>query len=158
MTDIQNIVISAGVQFSGALATGMEDVRIGRLHYHLLRLTLAGLTHEDVAGLDELGRLALQGSDITAQATKVRERQDSSPLARAIAEIVSVDRPDHAELKHRLLGAVLGAYIGVHDDNADVRALLAIQGAASGAAAAVLIAAINRGRADQAWEHYTDTE
>ena len=113
---------------------------------------------KDVARLDELARLALQGSDITAQATEIRERQNSSPLARAIAQIVAVDGPDVAVPKDRLLGAILGAYVGIHEDNADVREQGAIQGATSGATAAVLIAVINRGRVDEAWSHYTDPE
>ncbi len=70
----------------------LEDAGPQRLRYHLLRLTVAGLTEHDVEDLGEPGRLAFQDSDAAEQAEKIVERPDASPLARPIADSRSLRR------------------------------------------------------------------
>ena len=78
----------AGERFRSAVGLGLEDAGARRLRYHLLRLSVAGLTRKDVADLGELGRPAFQESDVTEQAAKIKQRPDASPLAFAIADIL----------------------------------------------------------------------
>jgi hypothetical protein len=101
-----------GENFGAAAALCFEDVEQRRFRYHLRRLTLAGLTNEDVDHLVELGRLAFQDSDLRDQLTKIRARSDASPLAVAFVDILEragrgLGGPVRA--KSVLLGAVLGA-------------------------------------------------
>ena len=86
-----------------------------RIQYHLLRLTLVGLTQEDVEDLRELARLAFEDAEsagVTEQATKIKERTGASALAVAIADIVEQARPagPQGSRAQVMMGAVLGAY------------------------------------------------
>src|SRR5690348_15879531 len=78
----------AGEQFDSAARFGFEDAMQRRLRYHLLRLTVVGLTQQDVQELGELASLAFEGSDVSQQATAISRRVDASPLATAIAQIM----------------------------------------------------------------------
>ncbi len=128
----------AGDGFSSAVNLSFGDAQQRRLRYHLLRLTVAGLTREDVEDLGELGRLAFQDSDIADQTRKIRERSGASPLAVAIADIV--ERAGSGLGPPRLpraamVGAVLGAYAAFGNFDSLDETLVATLGAVGGALA-----------------------
>lgn len=103
----------AGELFSAGRARIFDDTGQRRLHYHLLRLTLAGLTHEDVEDLRELGRRAFQDGNVAEQSTRIRERADASVLALAIVDIVERAVDHDVPREQVMVGALLGAYTAV---------------------------------------------
>jgi hypothetical protein len=145
MTQTDDIAHLAGdhVRFAADLALG--DVRQRSFRYHLLRLTVAGVSREDVEELGELAHLAFEDSDVSAQATRIKERASASPLAFAIADIV--EQTPHAQgplgQKAAMLGAVLGAYAFLNHvddvDQASVAALGAVGGAVAMTASNVIL-------------------
>lgn len=78
-----------GERFESATHFGFEDAILRRLRYHLLRLTVVGLTRQEVQELGELGRLAFDGSDVSQEAAMISQRADASPLASAIAWVIT---------------------------------------------------------------------
>jgi hypothetical protein len=76
----------AGEQFDSAARFGFEDTMQRRLRYHLLRLTVVGLTQQDVQELGELARLAFEGSDVSQQAATISRRVDAPRRAVRLAE------------------------------------------------------------------------
>ncbi len=138
MAEANDLSREAGGHFRSAVDLSFEDAMQQRLRYHLLRLTLVGLTREDVEDLGELGRLAFQESDVTGQATKIKQRPDASSLAFAIADILEragggVRGP--VSLRTVMLGAVLGAYASLGGVRDDAQTAAAVLGAIAGAVA-----------------------
>ncbi len=138
MSESKNTVpIEAGEHFSSAVGLGFEDAAARRLRYHLLRLSVVGLTKRDVDDLGELRRLAFQESDVTQQAAKIKQRPDASSLAFAVADILEragrgVRGP--VSLKAVMFGTILGAYTSLAVRDADP-STTAILGAIGGAVA-----------------------
>jgi hypothetical protein len=119
VSQTEDISREAGERFDDAVGFGFEDARLLHLSYHLLRLTVVGLTQADVEDLGELGRLAFQESDVTQQTAKIKQRPDAS-LAFAIADIVEqagqgLSGP--AARRPVMFGAVLGAYTALGRDD-----------------------------------------
>ena len=138
MTGTEDISREAGEHFRSAADFSFQDAMQRRLRYHLLRLTVVGLSQDDVEDLGELGRLAFQDSDVTEQSTKIKERADASFLAFAIADIVeraSTGRPASVSLGTVLLGAVLGAYAALGGIPKEEESTVAVLGAIGGAVA-----------------------
>jgi len=138
MSESRSVFREAGEHFESAARFGFEDAMQRRLRYHLLRLTVVGLTRQDVEELGKLARLAFDDSDVTQHATMLRQRADASPLASAIAEIMAsaalgVGGP--VRLPEVMLGAVLGAYAALRDAGDAKQADAAIAGAVGGAVA-----------------------
>lgn len=150
----------AGEHFRFVAGFTFEDAEQRRLRYHLLRLTVVGLGHDDVAELGELGRLAFQGSDVTAQVAKVKARAGASPLARAIAGIVgrATEFPGPGGAKAVMFGAVLGAYAGLSDVKGLDRSVVAVLGAIGGAAASTTSAFVASEVDRLAWADYLQME
>jgi hypothetical protein len=130
----------AGERFDSAARFGFEDAMVRRLRYHLLRLTVVGLTRPEVQELGELGRLAFDGSDVSQQAAMISQRADSSPLGSAIAQIMvkaAAGLGGPARMPAVMLGAVLGAYAALlhagEGDQSDSAIAGAIGGAVAGA-------------------------
>jgi hypothetical protein len=149
MPDVDAVTTDAGAMVTLGAMLGFEDAGQRRLRYHLLRLTVIGLTPRDVEDLGELASLAFAGSDVADRAARIRARPDASPLAAAIGDIVAqsaagVGGP--ASLADIMLGAVLGAYAGMRDDGGD-RTEAAIAGAAGGAIA-IAVAGLERSNID----------
>src|SRR5215212_8692649 len=107
----------AGEQFGVGAGYALEDAQLRSFHYHLLRLTVAGLSSRDVKDLGELGRLAFEGLDMIEELGRIQQRNDLSPLGSAIAGIVAEAGRSGAPatLSSTILGAVLGAYAAVGD-------------------------------------------
>jgi hypothetical protein len=157
MSATKDISREAGEQFRFAAQFSFEDAGQQRLRYHLLRLTSVGLTKEDVEELGELGRLAFQESDVTEQATKIKQRADASSLAFAIADILDgagsgVGGP--VSLRAVMLGAVLGAYTSVSRVPEVDQSAVAILGAIGGAVAASTSTFIRDNVDRRAWAEY----
>jgi hypothetical protein len=137
MTGPSDLSHGAGGYFRSAAEMSFDDALQRRFRYHLLRLTVFGLTDDDVADLGELARLAFENSDPTQQIAKIKQREDVSPLAFAIADIVEQGSSrGSVDLSVVLLGAVLGAYTtqsGIADLDSTT---IAIVGAIGGAVAA----------------------
>ena len=140
MSEAENLPRKAGEHFSVAANFSFEDAQARRFRYHLLRLTVVGLTEEDVKDLGELGRLAFLESDVTAQATKIKQRASASPLAFAIADIMQhagSEFPGRASLKAVMFGTVLGAYASLGRISDIDESAVAIVGAIAGAVGTV---------------------
>ncbi|CCK24499.1 hypothetical protein BN159_0120 [Streptomyces davaonensis JCM 4913] len=137
----QDISRAAGNLFGSGADRVFDDVAQRRLHYHLLRLTLVGLTREDVDELRGLARLVFDSADVSGQAERIRQRPGSSGLAVAIADIVQ-SSTDGLPREQALLGAILGAYTMTGGSAAaaglpaDFRDTAAVLGAVGGAIAA----------------------
>jgi hypothetical protein len=105
------------------------------LRYPLRRLrALLSLPEQDAQELTELGRIVIQG-DVGEVTDRIRQRQDASPLALAIANIVREARLSGGEGRRgAMLGAVFGAYAGLEssesEDDPQVRAVLGAIGGA----------------------------
>ncbi len=157
MADTEDIFRRAGEHFRSAANTSLEDAGPQRLRYHLLRLTVVGLTRKDVQDLGELARLAFQDSDVREQATTIKQSADASPLAFAIADIVeqaSTGLGGAVSLKSVMFGAVLGAYAGL-DGNPDVSApFAATLGAIAGAIATSTSTFVTDNISRQSWFEY----
>ena len=147
----------AGEFFRVAAGLSFEDAEPQRLRYHLLRLTVVGLTKEDVADLAELGRLAFQDSDVKKQATKIKQRVDASPLAFAIADIVEQAGDvlgGRVSTKTVMLGAVLGAYTSLGGASDVPQSSVATLGAIGGAVAVSTNAFVADNINQKSWFEY----
>ncbi|PBC75669.1 hypothetical protein BX265_0340 [Streptomyces sp. TLI_235] len=130
----RNVSRQAGDQFRTGRDFVVEDASLRRLHYHLLRLTLAGLTQAEVDDLSEYARLAFSNADTSAKADTIRGRADASRLAVAVVDIVEQSGPRDRR-GQVLLGAILGAHAGLDGDRRDGRSTDAVTGAVGGAVA-----------------------
>jgi len=129
----------AGEQFDSAARFGFEDAMQRRLRYHLLRLTVVGLTQQDVKELGELARLAFEGSDVSRQAATISQRADASPLASVIAQVMeraAAGLGGPVRMPVVMLGAVLGAYAALRHAGEGDQSDAAVAGAVGGAVAA----------------------
>jgi hypothetical protein len=128
-----------GEQFDSAAHFGFEDAMQRRLRYHLLRLTVVGLSQQDVKELGELARLAFEDSDVSQQAATISQRADASPLASAIAQVMAtaaVGLGGPVRMPVVMLGAVLGAYAALRHAGEGDQSDAAVAGAVGGAVAA----------------------
>ena len=140
MSETQAIRDDAGERFKTAAGFAFEDAQQRRLRYHLLRLTVAGLTHDEVRPLVELGRLAFDDADVTEQVRVIRERPGATRLASALASVVERG-PVAAQFAGRadvLIGAVTGAYAGMLNAGSGDGAQAAVLGAVGGGTAAAV--------------------
>ena len=122
-------------QFHNAVDRAFDDVQQRRLRYHLLRLTVAGLSRDDRPDLLEVARLAFAGEDVGPAVAKVQEREGVTELAVVLAKLVGA-AGGRAAPRDVLLGAVLGAYAGIARFEGLDDSQVAIVGAVAGAVAA----------------------
>jgi hypothetical protein len=117
MSETQTLPRDAGERFDRAVDFAVEDAELRLLRYHLIRLTVVGLSRDEVPSLVELARQAFAGTDVTDRARAVRERPGASALASAIAGIVEQSRPGDpfAPRGDVVIGAVIGAYTAMVD-------------------------------------------
>ena len=140
MSETHTIQDDSGERFEEAAQLAFEDAEQRRLRYHLLRLTVAGLSHDEIPPLVELGRLAFDGADVIEQVRVIKERPGATPLASALASIVERG-PVSAQFATRgdvLIGAVTGAYAGMRDAGSGDAGQAAVLGAVGGATAAAV--------------------
>lgn len=122
----------AGQIFNNGVRYGFEDAQLSSFGYHLLRLTAIGVAGDEVADLLELARAAFQETDVSAHVARIKQRNDHSALALAIADIV--EAAEGRNLRDVMFGAVLGAYTAV-GSRVDDQTLISIIGAIGGAIA-----------------------
>ena len=137
MSETHTIQDDSGERFEEAAQLAFEDAEQRRLRYHLLRLTVAGLSHDEIPPLVELGRLAFDGADVTEQVGVIKQRPGATPLASALASVVERG-PVSAQFATRadvLIGAVTGAYAGMRDAGSGDAGQAAVLGAVGGATA-----------------------
>ena len=162
MSQSEDISRDAGERFSNAGCFSLEDAQLLHLRYHLLRLTVVGLTQEDVTDLAELGRLAFQESDVAQQVAKIKQRSGTSPLAFAIADIVEQAGGGTggvpASRRAVMWGAVLGAYTGLGENQPNQQLNAAVLGAIGGAVAVSTSTFVVDRIDQQAWAEYLRTE
>jgi hypothetical protein len=140
MSETHTIQDDSGERFEEAAQLAFGDAEQRRLRYHLLRLTVAGLSHDEIPPLIELGRLAFDGADVTEQVRVIKERPGATPMASALASIVERG-PVIAQFATRgdvLIGAVTGAYAGMRDAGSGDAVQAAVLGAVGGATAAAV--------------------
>ncbi|MEV8097171.1 hypothetical protein [Kitasatospora sp. NPDC085879] len=138
----QDLSPAAGEAYRIARDFVFEDAALGRLRYHLLRLTTVGLTREEVEDVRELGRLAFDGAETTETAVRIRDRAGASRLAVAFVDIV-----EHAGQDERgpvLVGAVLGAYASLGSVGSGDGPSAALLGAVGGAVVAAARSFVDR--------------
>jgi hypothetical protein len=140
MSETQTLLRDAGERFDRAVAFAVEDAELRQLRYHLIRLTVVGLSRDEVPSIVELARQAFDDRDVTDRARAVRERPGASALASAIAGIVERSRPGDpfARRGDVVIGAVIGAYAAMTDagsGNADEATAAAVLGAVGGGTA-----------------------
>lgn len=140
MSETQTLLRDAGERFDRAVDFAIEDAELRLLRYHLIRLTVVGLSRDEVPSIVELARQAFDDRDVTDQARAVRERPGASVLASAIAGIVERSRPGapFAPRGEVVVGAVVGAYAAMMD---------AGSGKADDATAAAVLGAVGGGTA-----------
>jgi hypothetical protein len=132
----------AAEQFRSAVDFAFEDMDQQRLRYHLLRLTVAGLSQQDVEELGEISRLAFTDGDVSAAADRLRQRADARPLAVVLADLAQAAASGagrRASVRSVLLGAILGAYAGLREIEGMGRSQVAILGAVGGAVAVAAV-------------------
>jgi hypothetical protein len=137
MSETRSFQDDSGERFEEAAQLAFGDAEQRRLRYHLLRLTVAGLSHDEIPPLVELGRLAFDGADVTEQVRVIKERPGATPMASALASIVERG-PVIAQFATRadvLIGAVTGAYAGMRDAGSADAVQAAVLGAVGGATA-----------------------
>ena len=140
MSETRAIRDDAGERFEEAAQLAFEDAEQRRLRYHLLRLTVAGLSHDEIRPLAELARLAFDGADVGEQVRTIRERPGATRLAAALASIVERG-PVSAQFATRadvLIGAVTGAYAGLLNAGSGDGTQAAVLGAVGGGTAAAV--------------------
>ena len=139
MPDKKTFAEEADERFGEGVRFAFQDAMQRRLRYHLLRLTVVGLSQKDVEQLGELGGLVFQDADVTEQVRAITERSDASPLASAIAAIIQGSGPRAGAPRRRaevMVGAVVGAYAGIRDGPGQDQMQTAILGAVGGGIAA----------------------
>jgi hypothetical protein len=143
MSETHTLPRDAGDRFENGVEFAFQDAQQRRLRYHLLRLTVVGLSHDEVPLLVDLARRAFDDADVTAQARAIRERPGASALASAIAGVVERSRggDPFAPRGEVVIGAVVGAYAGLRDvggaDPADATAAAVLGAVGGGTAASV---------------------
>ncbi|HLM04329.1 MAG TPA: hypothetical protein VK402_03950 [Blastococcus sp.] len=140
MSETQATRDDANERFEEAVRFAFQDAQQRRLRYHLLRLTVAGLSHDEVRPLVELGRLAFDGADVTEQASSIKERPGATPLGSALASIVERGpvSDQFATRADVLIGAVTGAYAGLRNASSGDGTQAAVLGAVGGGTAAAV--------------------
>jgi hypothetical protein len=141
MSETQTLSSDAGQRFDDAVDYAFEDAQQRLLRYHLLRLTVVGLTREEIPLIVELAGSAFGDSDVADQVRAITDRPDASVLASAIAGVVERIRtgnpfPPRGEV---VVGAVVGAYAAMRDagsGNREDATTAAVLGAVGGGTAA----------------------
>jgi hypothetical protein len=155
--DAQAVARGAGEALRAATDHSFGDARNG-LRYMLLRLSVVGLSAGERGQLTELARLAFQESDVAAQAGRIRDAADASPLAVAIADLVQ--ETGRTSKRATMLGAISGAYAalrsagGQHDELV-LKGLLA---AVAGATAAATAEFLDGERTRDSWRSFLEKE
>jgi hypothetical protein len=143
MSEPHTLARDAGERFEHGVDFAFQDALQRRLRYHLLRLTVVGLSRDEVPLIVELARRAFDDADVTDQARAIRDRPGASAVASAIADIVERSRggDTFARRGEVVVGAVVGAYAGLVDagagDEADATAAAVLGAVGGGTAASV---------------------
>ena len=141
MSETQTLSSDAGQRFDEAVDYAFEDAQQRLLRYHLLRLTVVGLTRDEVPLIVELARAAFADSDVAGQVRAITDRPDASVLASAIAGVVERIRTGNpfAPRGEVVVAAVVGAYAAMKDagsGNREDATTAAVLGAVGGGTAA----------------------
>jgi hypothetical protein len=117
MSDTQTLTRDAGQRFESGIGFAFDDAMQRRLRYHLLRLTVVGLSRDEIPLIVDLARLAFEDADLADPARVIRDRPTASVLASAIASIAerSGTGSQFAPRAEVVVGAVVGAYAGLMD-------------------------------------------
>lgn len=150
--------VAGSVHYKNAIdisSGSFGDARNG-LKYALMRLSLLGLTEQDREQLGELARLAFQESDVTEAANHIKDRKSASPLAVAIADIVTESSAHGGQkmTKMAMLGALFGAYPARNDHNL----LNGVLGAIAGAVAVATSKFIQDEMEANLWRKFAEME
>lgn len=141
MSETQMLVRDAGQRFEEAMNFAVEDAEQRLLRYHLLRLTVVGLSRDEVPLILDLARQAFADGDLTEQVRAISDRPGATELASAIAAVAERSRTGglfngRGEI---VVGAVLGAYASMRDAGSgdpDAATTAAVLGAVGGGTAA----------------------
>jgi hypothetical protein len=143
MSETQTLARDAGPRFDEAVSVAFEDAQQQLLRYHLVRLTVVGLSRDEVPLILDLARQGFADGDVTEQARAILDRPGATELASAIASIVEQSRvgTPFGGRGPVVIGAVIGAYTSIRDAGAGDPAAAttaAVLGAVGGATAAAL--------------------
>jgi len=143
MSDTQALARDAGRRFEEAVNYAIEDAQLRLLRYHLLRLTVVGLSRDELPLIVDLARRAFDDADVADQATAIRERSGASDLACAIAGIAELSRAGgpFGRRGDVVVAAVVGAYAAMMDagsgNDADATTAAVLGAIGAGTAATV---------------------
>ena len=143
MSDTQALARDAGRRFEEAVNYAIEDAQLRLLRYHLLRLTVVGLSRDELPLIVDLARRAFDDADVADQATAIRERSGASDLACAIAGIAERSRAGgpFGRRGDVVVAAVVGAYAAMMDagsgNDADATTAAVLGAIGAGTAATV---------------------
>jgi hypothetical protein len=117
MSESQTLSRDAGERFEEAVSLAIEDAEQRLLRYHLLRLTVVGLSRDEIPLILELARQAFADGDVTPQVRAISDRPGATELASAIAGLAERSRTGgpFAGRGEVVVGAVLGAYASLRD-------------------------------------------
>ena len=117
MSETHTLSSDAGQRFDEAVDYAFEDAQQRLLRYHLLRLTVVGLSRDEIPLIVELARGAFDDADVAGQVRAITDRPGVSVLASAIAGVVERIRSGNpfAPRGHVVVGAVVGAYAAMKD-------------------------------------------
>ena len=140
MSETPTLVRDAGGRFEEAVSFAIEDAEQRLLRYHLLRLTVVGLSRDEIPLILELARQAFADGDVAHQVRAISDRPGASELSIAIAGVAERSRSGDpfAGRGEVVVGAVLGAYAGMRDAGAggpDAATTAAVLGAVGGGTA-----------------------
>ena len=141
MSETQTLSSDAGQRFDEAVDFAFEDAQQRLLRYHLLRLTVVGLSRDEVPLILELARSAFDDADVADRVRAITDRPGASVLASAIAGVVERIRTGSpfAPRGDVVVGAVVGAYAAMRDagsGNREDATAAAVLGAVGGGTAA----------------------
>jgi hypothetical protein len=106
--DAKDLPLKAGEFYRAAFDLTTNDAQAG-LKYHLLRLSLLGLSEQDQKQLRELAELAFSDQDVAPSVGQINERKTASPLTVALADLIGAAQ----DKRIAVLAAVFGAYVGL---------------------------------------------
>lgn len=153
--DVRAVAQVAGLTYYRQSIDTIHEDSIDGFKYHLLRLEVVGLSEQDREELSGLAGLAFQELDVAEAAGRIEGRESASELAVAIANIV---RWAQGSKKAAMLGAVFGAYAGVHTvgENSDNR-FQAVLGGIVGALTAFATSFTEARLEQEAWARYVQS-
>ena len=133
--DAAALAQAATAHYKAAIDLCREDGRLRAFKYLLERLTVGGLSFDEVVHLRKVGEAVFGGKNPDDAVKKVLKQAKLSPLAVAIAS--AAQKESNESQQRSLLGAVLGAHASIAMAGGQADAGLVVYAALIGSATGV---------------------